>query len=116
VLTEGDTPVAGDTVQIRARNVGTNGAIDLLATQIEISTDPEDQGLLELQGAVTAVNPSTSFEVLGITVNATDITEWNVDGETAAAFFAQVETGRIVSVEGIHVGDIAHWQFVEFED
>lgn len=72
----------------------------LIASKIEREDDDEDE--TEIEAPVTSIG-SNSFTVLGVTVQTDTETEYEIDDEddvSQAEFFAQLEVGDFVEVEG----------------
>lgn len=100
----------GDCVELRARQLA--GVV--VATHVKREDDCDDE--IELQGAAANVDfDNRTFEVLGMTIIAANIVEFDVHGRAdSARFFAALAEGpRIVKLEG-QPGPV--WEKAEIED
>ncbi|MDX1824002.1 MAG: DUF5666 domain-containing protein [Thiohalomonadales bacterium] len=114
-LASGDT----DYVKVRGRCLNCNdlGALerDVFAEEIKIENDSGEQDV-KLQGPVISIDePSDTVTVLGVSIDTTTVSDLD-SPEKLAAFFASLQPGYIVSVEGVLSGPTINWDSIELED
>ncbi|NHA13633.1 DUF5666 domain-containing protein [Thioalkalivibrio sp. XN279] len=81
-----------------------DASADVIATKVE--RDDDDDNTVSLQGFVEAL-AQPDLAILGVTVQTTVGTEFELgDNEASQAeFFAAIQVGELVDVDGIQVGD-----------
>jgi hypothetical protein len=104
-------------VRVKARP-GAGGS--LLAVELERRSATADTRVI-LQGPVGTVSGTTSFTILGVTVDTSTVLSSgfrNVDGTvlSRAAFFAAATPGRLVKARGDRSGSTVVWDEIELEN
>jgi Domain of unknown function (DUF5666) len=102
-------------VRIKARP-GAGGSI--LALELELR-DARGDARVILQGPVGSVSGSSSLTILGVTVDATTITEFQDLSDapiSRSAFFTAATPGTIVKARGDLNGSAVRWDEIELED
>ena len=100
-------------MRIRGRQLSGN---TILATKIE-SVSSGGTVEVELQGTIQAMNPNSSVTIRGVLVDATGITEFEVDDQSvsAATFFSRLGIGDHVEAGGVRTASTVNWDEAELE-
>ncbi|MEO0615867.1 MAG: DUF5666 domain-containing protein, partial [Pseudomonadota bacterium] len=105
----------GDYVEIRGSESPANSDA-IVATRLERD---DDTGEAELRGIVDAITEPT-LTILGVTVETNAQTEYEDADEqplTAAEFFAAIQAGAVVDVQGVESSDtVIVAEEIEIED
>lgn len=104
-----------DVIKIRGYRLGSTSTI--IARRIELASPTTT---VSIQGQVSATVPTTTFDILGTTIDTSSIldADFTRDGQVLgrAVFFSELAVDAVVEVVGNLSGSVITWQSAEITD
>jgi len=104
-----------DVIKIRGYRIGSTSTV--VARRIELASPTTTASI---QGPVSAIVPTSTFDILGTTIDTSTIldADFTLDGQVLgrAGFFNALAVDNVVEVIGVLSGSVITWQSAEISD